>query len=232
MSTIFLIRHGQASFGKGDYDKLSERGIEQSRMCADYLIRSGISFDVVYAGTMVRHLETADEYYSALREKGLPEPDMIRTEGLNEYDSKAILTALVPELLKDDGSWSEHLSRFYSDRRSFQLVFEAVMDKWISGDYKATGFQSWDEFCAGVDRSIDEIMTSHGRGRTIAVFTSGGTIASFVKRALNLSGRDTMRITWQIVNASLSRFKCTEREVMMATFNEYGHLDRDMVTYR
>ena len=31
MSAVYLIRHGQASFGAADYDRLSERGEQQAR---------------------------------------------------------------------------------------------------------------------------------------------------------------------------------------------------------
>ena len=32
MATIYLVRHGQASFGKENYDQLSPRGWEQGRI--------------------------------------------------------------------------------------------------------------------------------------------------------------------------------------------------------
>lgn len=32
MGAVYLIRHGQTSFGKADYDKLSELGVEQSQV--------------------------------------------------------------------------------------------------------------------------------------------------------------------------------------------------------
>ena len=31
MSTLYLIRHGQASYGEADYDRLSPRGVEQAK---------------------------------------------------------------------------------------------------------------------------------------------------------------------------------------------------------
>jgi broad specificity phosphatase PhoE len=37
MSTLYMIRHGQASFGKSDYDKLSEKGERQAEYLAEYL---------------------------------------------------------------------------------------------------------------------------------------------------------------------------------------------------
>jgi broad specificity phosphatase PhoE len=47
-----MVRHGQASFGKANYDKLSEKGHEQCRILAEYMIRTGLSFDAVYTGSL------------------------------------------------------------------------------------------------------------------------------------------------------------------------------------
>ena len=37
MKEIFFVRHGQASFGKENYDQLSELGVEQSKKLGEYL---------------------------------------------------------------------------------------------------------------------------------------------------------------------------------------------------
>ncbi len=36
MTTIYLIRHGQASFGKSNYDELSENGEAQATLLGQY----------------------------------------------------------------------------------------------------------------------------------------------------------------------------------------------------
>ena len=50
MSSILLVRHGQASFGAADYDNLSDVGHEQSRVLGAALAARGVSPDVVVAG--------------------------------------------------------------------------------------------------------------------------------------------------------------------------------------
>ena len=46
MGTLYLIRHGQASYGEPDYDRLSARGVEQAlaigRWPAERAVRTGI----------------------------------------------------------------------------------------------------------------------------------------------------------------------------------------------
>ena len=66
MSEIYLIRHGQASFGEEVYDKLSPMGIRQARVLARHLARLNPSFDMVYCGTMERQRVTAQEVLGSL----------------------------------------------------------------------------------------------------------------------------------------------------------------------
>jgi broad specificity phosphatase PhoE len=42
MGTLYLVRHGQASFGADDYDQLSELGRRQSVRLGEYLARQGL----------------------------------------------------------------------------------------------------------------------------------------------------------------------------------------------
>ena len=39
MTSIYLVRHGQASFGKKDYDNLSEIGEKQSFLLGEHFIK-------------------------------------------------------------------------------------------------------------------------------------------------------------------------------------------------
>ncbi len=59
MATIYLIRHGQASFGAEDYDKLSELGCRQATVVGEYFRDCGVHFDAVYSGDLSRQRETA-----------------------------------------------------------------------------------------------------------------------------------------------------------------------------
>jgi broad specificity phosphatase PhoE len=64
MSDLYFIRHGQASFGKDVYDKISETGDIQSGLLAQYLYGRGIIFDGVYSGALERHKHTANHLIS------------------------------------------------------------------------------------------------------------------------------------------------------------------------
>jgi broad specificity phosphatase PhoE len=236
MSTLYLIRHGQASFGKENYDRLSERGVTQSKRLGEYLASGNITFDAVYTGSLVRHEETAREIRDACSAKGLALPAAVILEGLNEYDSREILTALVPEIVSENPVLNDDVARLFTDKKSFQRVFEAAMLKWSSGNYRAASIVPWKKFVSGVYEALGRIMKMDGRGKNVAVITSGGPVSVAVRKALDLSDGNTMRVTWQVKNSSLTRFKCTEETIMLESFNEVPHLetaeDAGLITYR
>jgi broad specificity phosphatase PhoE len=70
----------------------------------------------------------------------------------------------------------------------------------------------------------------------LAVFTSGGPISVTVKAALGLSDKMALEISWQLMNASITRIKYNSKGFMLAGFNEVTHLelerDERLLTYR
>lgn len=236
MSILYMIRHGQASFGADNYDKLSEQGIEQSKILAEYMHNIGIRFNVVYTGHMQRHRETLHETLELLRDKELTVPPVKEAGEFNEYDSGAVLTALLPEMIEENPALRKDSAKLLSDKKSFQRIFEQAIFRWISGKYRSKTIPSWEDFNKRVNRGIDMIMESHGSGENIGIFTSGGPICVAVQRALNLSSRDAIRISWQIINSSVTRFKFTSDRIMLSVFNDHGHLEnfrgKNLITYR
>ena len=98
MSELFLVRHAQASFGKADYDQLSELGVNQSRWLGEYFRRQGIEFTKLIVGNMRRHNQTLDGICEAM---GTRDQDRTVIPGLNEYDF-AELTAAYAESFPND----------------------------------------------------------------------------------------------------------------------------------
>ncbi len=44
MALLFLVRHGQASFGQAHYDQLSDQGRQQARWLGEYFAGRGLKF--------------------------------------------------------------------------------------------------------------------------------------------------------------------------------------------
>ena len=236
MSEICLIRHGQASFGADDYDRLSPLGVRQAKILARHLAKTGKVFDAVYCGEMERQRKTAQEIINYYHEKQLAVPRPRTDDDFNEYDSAAVWEALIPEMTAEQPSLAGELKKLPGDQKAFQRVFSEVMNRWTKGEYKASGIPRWDDFTRRIVRGIEKIAARHGAQKRLAVFTSGGPISIAVKSALDLSDRMTLEVSWQLLNASITRLKYNSKGIMLAGFNEVSHLelegDARLLTYR
>src|SRR5688572_31392492 len=98
MSTLYLVRHGQASFGTDNYDRLSSTGREQAQELGRYfagLAAQGDRIDRIYSGSLQRQTETADIIATAL---GDSTPPISIEPAFDEYDSDVILHAFAKSL--------------------------------------------------------------------------------------------------------------------------------------
>lgn len=232
MSVLYVIRHGQASFGGGDYDRLSDLGREQARILGSYLKERGLAFDAAYCGTMQRQRDTAKlalaEMDSTTELTVLPQ--------INEYDSESIMQALLPVLVEDEPHFSELLPKLRSDRKAFQTLYEATMLRWVTGQDETGEAETWQGFHERLAQGIAQVRSENGRGRTVALFTSGGPISGVMRLALGLSDEVALRLTWVIRNASLSSFFYDDERLTLSQFNQTGHLERagdtGYITYR
>lgn len=235
MSEICFARHAQASFGKEDYDRLSNLGMRQAEILADYLVRMGLDFHAVYSGSMERQIATAKKLLSAMG-KQKDTPDLHIVPELNEYDSRLVIKSYVPDLIREDPAVSDALAQMYTDRRSFQMVFERAVLRWISGRNDLEGVETWKAFKARVHQGVKMIMEENGRKKRILVFTSGGAISTVMQMALSLTDEETIRLSWQIQNTSLSVFKYSGKDFSLSSFNSLVHLqllgDPALLTYR
>ena len=236
MSTLYLIRHGQASFGTSDYDALSDRGRHQARVLGAFFLRAGIRFDACWSGTLRRQQQTLGEVRDRFQYAGIDMPLPTEIAALDEYEYEAILRVLVPLIEEEDPAFIGDVNHMLSDRRAFQKVFGRVMTRWASGRDSVENLLSWSSFAAGVTAGIRDIIDHSNRGSQVAVFTSGGPIAAAVGSVMGLAAENTVALSWRLVNASVTRFIFGGGRISLATFNEYGHLEREgesgLVTYR
>jgi broad specificity phosphatase PhoE len=236
MSVIFLVRHAQASFGSDNYDRLSAVGVRQARILAGYWLKMGETFDAVYCGRMQRQLHTAQELVAAYTADGRGLAAPVTTEFFDEYDSTAVWESQIPQMIAADPSLSRDLDRVRSDKKAFQKLFEQAMNRWVAGIGVPADHQRWDQFSQRVRQGLATLMQRHGQGKNLVVFTSGGPISAAIQMAMDLSDQKAMQVSWQIMNASVTRLKYNPRGVVLSGFNEVAHLememDKTLITYR
>lgn len=236
MSVIYMVRHGQASFGKPNYDELSDKGAVQARILAAHFLRAHVSFDAVYAGELVRQRDTARHLISVYRQQGEPVPELCTAPEFNEYDARSVFMTYTNELAEEDPAMREDLLHIYTDTKAFDRVYEKVVRRWISGDHGRPGVPTWDAFQERVMGGLRRIREENGRRKRVAVFTSGGTLSAAVSAILELSAVHAMRIAAVIPNTSITAFLYDDERISLASFNSYSHLvlhnGGNLVTYR
>ena len=239
MSRIFLVRHAQASFLEPDYDKLSPIGETQAGLLGDDWASRNIAFDRIYSGPRVRQINTAKLVANGYKRSGVSFPELVVMQEFDEYQGEDVLRKSVPELLQKDAGIRDLQAAFKSadtpedKRKSFQRMFEVVVGRWVDGDLLLQDVESWPDFCSRVNRGLSKLTSSGTRGEQVVIFSSGGPIGVAMQRALNLSPRDTLRVTWMSRNCSYSEFLSSGEQFTLSTFNAFPHLDDpSLLTYR
>jgi broad specificity phosphatase PhoE len=236
VSSLHLIRHGQASFGAEDYDVLSPRGIEQSRALGRYLAERPVRIDAIYSGPRRRQLDTARHLAAAAAELGCALPEVALVPELDEFPAIEIFRRWLPQLAADDPELARVVAAMASgdpvQPAAFQAAFEHITHRWARGELDTDDLETFSHFCERVGRGMDRVMVAEGRGRSVAVVTSGGPISVAVRRCLGLADERTMRLTWVIANASVTELRWRGDELSLFGFNAVHHLDDGLVTYR
>ncbi len=221
MGTLYLVRHGQASFGAADYDQLSELGRKQSERLGQYWRERGTTFDAVYTGTLRRHAQT----WAGIAAGADYDNAVTALEGLNEYDSEAVIAAIHPQPLQKPDT-PEMV------RHHFRLLRDGLR-QWMNGVVSPRGMPSYAEFLAGVSDALERVRKQH-EGNVLIV-SSGGPISTAVGHVLGTTPETTIELNLRIRNSALTQFDYNPQRHSLLSFNTLPHLDHpdltDWVTY-
>ncbi|KPX45849.1 histidine phosphatase family protein [Pseudomonas syringae pv. tagetis] len=236
MGSIYLIRHGQASFGADNYDVLSPVGIRQSQVLGAHLAQLGLTFDRCVSGELMRQKDTAQHVLGQYTEAGLEAPPLQMDSAFDEFDAEGVIRALIPAMLGDEPQALDILRDVVGNPAGFQRLFNLITKRWLSGSHDTPGLQSWQGFVAGVEAGLKRILQTAGPHERIAVFTSGGTITALLHLVTGMPALNALALHWHIVNTSLHRLKFKGNDVTLASFNGYTHLQLlktpELITYR
>lgn len=234
MSTLILVRHGQATPFEADTDRLSPLGEAQARAVGAYLAEAGLEPTDVFCGSLVRQRESA-RLAAEAAEGGWPEP--VTDPRLAEYDGDGLTRTLAPLLAARDPNFDALVRAYERERhgpernRHLQRMLEPLTDAYVRGEVTHAEVEAWADFCTRVHAFLRELL-SGPPGRTVLAFSSGGVIGVTVAAVLRAPDASALTLNWRVRNGSLTRFTYGGGRASLDSFNETAHLAAELSSWR
>jgi len=208
MGTLYLVRHGQASFGADDYDQLSELGWRQARRLGQHWRQRfgpDLRFDAVLTGTLRRQQQTWQGIADGASLRDVPQ---LEWPGLDEYDSHAVVTAIHPEPLPRPDT-----PELY--RQHFRLLRQGLL-AWMRGDAAPAGMPSYVDFVAGVMGALDHVRGQYAGD--VLLVSSGGPISTAVAQLLRVPFETAIELNLRYRNSAISELAFTPRRHTLISY--------------
>jgi broad specificity phosphatase PhoE len=225
MGTLLLIRHGQASYGQADYDRLSERGHAQAKTLGSFLARERV--DHVYVGPLRRQQQTAEGAGVLASATTLPE--------LAEYPAFDLLRHFMPKLVAEDPRFASLTTT--PSRELANEAFHTILGRWSRDEWRIEGVEHVAAFVERVRAGLDRIVRDAGSGGRVAVITSAGPIGVAVGLTFGATSHHMVRTSIMIRNASVTELKFRSQDfdwhperVSLLSFNSIHHLPPELHT--
>lgn len=218
MGNLYLVRHGQASFGADDYDNLSELGRRQSVRLGEYFRQKGLDFEAVLTGSLKRQTQTYAGICEGLQAgpaSASAPPAPLIWEGLNEYSSEAVIAAICPHALEKPTTPEGY-------KQHFRMLRDGLA-QWMNGVISPHGMPSYADFVHGVTSALNHVRKHH-TGNVLLV-SSGGPISTAVGHILGTAPETTIELNMRIRNSAITEFTFTPKRHVLITFNTLPHLD-------
>lgn len=211
MGTLYLVRHGQASFGAADYDQLSDLGQRQSQRLGEYFAGKGLQFEAVLTGTLKRHAQT----WAGIAKGADYTHTPLQWAGLDEYNSEAVIQAIHPTPLEKPDTPEMY-------RHHFRLLRDGLT-QWMNGVVSPHGMPTYDTFVHGVNSALEHVRKHHTGN--VLIVSSGGPISTAVGHLLGTTPETTIELNFRIRNSSVTEFTFNPKRSMLVTYNTLPHLD-------
>ena len=221
MGKIILIRHGQAGFGQSNYDQLSDMGEYQAKTTGQFMKQTRLKPTAIYSGTLKRQQRTSE----IVKQHAEFHNDICYDPMYNEYDYQGIIDCHLPGLIADDPSIETQIGNAFSDFPTFERIFSALIERWISKGDDSNEIESFESYTKRVIQGIHTIAEKQKKEDIVIVFTSAGLIAISMHLILGLTPISSLKLGWTIYNCSLTSFYASNNNYRLETFNSVGHLE-------
>jgi len=242
LSTVYLVRHGQAGT-RDAYDSLSDLGERQARLLGEHFVSQGIRFADTYAGALTRQQQTAEQISAAYADAAVGFPTVRVDSGWDEFDLGRVYREIAPLLAAEDPEFLHEYDQMREQVRVSQGAHGArihrrwmpcdtkVVEAWLSGRYPYSG-ETWDQFRERVaacrlnmERQESEARQQNdARQENILVVTSATPLAIWTGLSLEISDERIMRLAGAVYNASYTILRLRKQQLRLFTFNAVPHL--------
>lgn len=219
MTSIYLIRHGQASFGKAEYDCLSELGEQQATHLGASFTKRIEGFDKVVSSNIQRHQQTADGCLLAMQQSNIqPQLDA----EWNGYDHQDILAQFDSELSTAQGV-KTYMSRQDNPHKALEQVISQAFSRWIGSQHNDDYIESWPTYQARIKTALANLVSSIDGQKRVAVFSSGGPIALLSQAILGVPTENLMALNWTLVNCGITKLISTKKALFYRHLTSTAH---------
>ena len=233
MIELYLIRHGQASFGQPAYDRLSATGERQAELLGRHFHKNGTRFDAVYSGALRRHVQTATIAMQQINGDGAQN---IKVDAdFNEFDSSDRMMNRLFSVIQEDPVLAGRMKRIHTDHGAIRRIFDIAEKTDMMPVDETERLQLAQQFRDRIGGAIDNLVHKVGDNRKVAVFTSGGPIAVALRQTLETSRAQTLRLGWELRNTSITVLRYDQEQLWLILFNCVAHLEAQnepaLITY-
>lgn len=215
MSELFLVRHAQASYGTGDYDRLSDLGHQQAHWLGEYFHYRKLHFDTVICGNMVRHRETLEGISTGM---GNVTGNQTIIPQWNEFDFESLVGAYLAD-------HPDQIPAADSPPGEFWNLLKKTLYAWSDNQLNRNVPESWSEFEQRVRDALTLSTQNTESANKTLVVSSGGAISMVLRHILNAPPTAMIQMNLQVRNSSFSHLYFNQESVQISGFNHIPHLD-------
>jgi broad specificity phosphatase PhoE len=217
MSTLTLLRHGQAAFGAERYDELSSLGAEQARATGVFFAERDFAFTRVIVGPRQRHRQTA-----------------LGATGTETFDIDASLDEFAEgeQVLRSAAARTglPAFDRSAISRREQLRLYAEQLDPWAQDQAPIDGVVAAEVFRARVAAWLASVTAAAPPQQHLLAVTSAGVIAAVVCEVLGQNGKALAAYMQVLRNASITTLLYSGTRITLQDFNASQHLPATLLT--
>jgi broad specificity phosphatase PhoE len=222
VSTLYLVRHAQASFLADDYDQLSELGRVQAERLGAQFAAHGVRFDALYIGPRRRHRQTAEHLLRAMPDAR----ELVALAELDEYPADELLAQRLTALANDHPELASSLGEATDARargRALDRLLQAALRDWSEQPGPADP-ESFAAFRERTRRALEVLTGAEGRGRNVLAVTSAGTIGALTAHVVGAAREAYLELGFMLHNSSVTEITFSAGRASLSRFNGVSHL--------